>query len=202
MDFLEKLDMLIDLFDLNKNALSKLCGVPVTTISSFYSKGYSNIKPRTVQKIAGFFGVTVDYMLDETKDKPEYRPGELYGILLTVMAERKLHISDVAKACQLSELAIRTIIYDKQANASKDTLVQLSKGLGVPLETLMGHESLASSYQIIEAQHKFEQDMARFRIGLVAMGYIKEGETLTAEKMGVLKGIKNILDSVFGKPDI
>lgn len=49
----------------NKHTLSMACGIPYTTIDAWYKKGYSNAKLSTIQKLADFFGVTIDYLMRE-----------------------------------------------------------------------------------------------------------------------------------------
>lgn len=61
MNFLEKLDYLMKKKGLNKSKLSKLSGVPYTTIDGFYKKGYENTKISTIQKIALALDVSLDY---------------------------------------------------------------------------------------------------------------------------------------------
>lgn len=69
MNFLEKLDYLMDKEKINKNILSKKSGIPYTTLDGFYKKGYQNTKLSTVQKIANYFNVSLDYLIfDEITD--------------------------------------------------------------------------------------------------------------------------------------
>ncbi len=69
MDFLNKLDALMAVHGLNKHTLSIQCGVPYTTIDAWYKKGYNNAKLSTIQKLADFFGTTLDYLMrDEITD--------------------------------------------------------------------------------------------------------------------------------------
>lgn len=69
MDFLEKLDYLMDKEQINKNILSKNSGIPYTTIDGFYKKGYQNTKLSTIQKLANYFNVSLDYLIfDEITD--------------------------------------------------------------------------------------------------------------------------------------
>ena len=57
MDFLEKLDYLMEENHLNKNTLSKACNIPYTTIDGWYKKGYEGLKLTSLKKLSGFFGV-------------------------------------------------------------------------------------------------------------------------------------------------
>lgn len=70
MDFLEKLNYLMQEKEINKNVLSKESGVPYTTIDGFYKKGYQNAKLSTIKKLAEYFNTTLDYLMrDEIVDK-------------------------------------------------------------------------------------------------------------------------------------
>ncbi len=70
--FLDILNELMVKKGINKSILSKESGVPYTTIDGFYKKGCDNIKLSTLEKIADYFGVTIDYLLgkEETKKAP------------------------------------------------------------------------------------------------------------------------------------
>ena len=61
MDFLEKLDYLMEENHLNKNTLSKACNIPYTTIDGWYKKGYEGLKLTSLKKLSGFFGVPLDF---------------------------------------------------------------------------------------------------------------------------------------------
>lgn len=75
MTFTEKLDMLMVEKHLNKNTLSKSCGIPYTTIDGWYKKGVSDLKLSTLKKLTAYFDLSLDYWLDddivETKKVPE-----------------------------------------------------------------------------------------------------------------------------------
>ena len=66
MVFLEKIDVLMSERNLNKSTLSQKSGIPYTTIDGWYKKGYANAKLSTVQKLAAFFNVTLDFLLDDS----------------------------------------------------------------------------------------------------------------------------------------
>ena len=61
MNFLEKLDKLMEQKDLNKHSLSEYCGIPYTTIDGWYKKGYDNIRITTLKKLSDFFGTSLDF---------------------------------------------------------------------------------------------------------------------------------------------
>lgn len=69
MDFLEKLNDLMEKNHLNKSTLSKACNIPYTTIDGWYKKGYEGLKLTTLRKLAEFFGTTLDYWASE-EDEP------------------------------------------------------------------------------------------------------------------------------------
>lgn len=61
MNFLEKLDNLMIQHNLNKNSLSKACGIPYTTIDGWYKKGYDDLRLSTLKKLAAYFNTSLDY---------------------------------------------------------------------------------------------------------------------------------------------
>lgn len=70
MNFLDKLDQLMEDSGLNKNTLSQSSGIPYTTIDGWYKKGYNNAKLSSIQKIADYFHTTLDYLIrDDIADK-------------------------------------------------------------------------------------------------------------------------------------
>ena len=72
MNFLEKLDFLMERYGLNKRSLSQKSDIPYTTIDGWYKKGYEGLKLTTLRKIAEYFNTTLDYwILDEITD-PNY----------------------------------------------------------------------------------------------------------------------------------
>ncbi len=69
MDFLEKLNYLMKQNNLNKNTLSKSCGIPYTTIDGWYKKGYEGLKLTTLRKLADFFETSLDFWANDAQEK-------------------------------------------------------------------------------------------------------------------------------------
>lgn len=61
--FLEILTKLMNERGITKSTLAKESGIPYTTIDGFYKKGCENVKLSTLQKLAKYFGVTLDYLI-------------------------------------------------------------------------------------------------------------------------------------------
>lgn len=72
MNFLDKLNNLMDERGLNRNTLSVRSGIPYTTIDSFYKKGFENAKLSTIQKLADFFDTTLDYLMRDEISDPSF----------------------------------------------------------------------------------------------------------------------------------
>ena len=62
--FLEVLTKLMEERGITKSTLAKESGVPYTTIDGFYKKGCDNVKLSTLQKLAKYFGVSLDYLIN------------------------------------------------------------------------------------------------------------------------------------------
>lgn len=72
MDFIEKLDFLMDKYNLNKRTLSQKSGIPYTTIDNWYKRGYEGLKLTTLKKLNNYFNTKLDFwILDEVTD-PNY----------------------------------------------------------------------------------------------------------------------------------
>lgn len=77
MTFLEKLDYMMSVEQINKRGLSALSGVPYTTIDGLYKKGFENTKMQTIKKLAAALGVSLDYLMVDSIEDPEY--GKTFG---------------------------------------------------------------------------------------------------------------------------
>lgn len=66
MDFLDKLNVLMKTKNLNKSTLSKLSGIPYTTIDGWYKKGYESMKLSTLRKLSVFFNTTLDFWANDS----------------------------------------------------------------------------------------------------------------------------------------
>ena len=68
--FLNVLDSLMKSNGLNKHTLSIKSGIPYTTIDGFYRRGTANARLSTLKRLAEFFDVSLDYLVN----------GEIYSI--------------------------------------------------------------------------------------------------------------------------
>lgn len=71
VDFLDKLNYLMNENNLNKSTLSKACEIPYTTIDGWYKKGYEGLKLTTLRKLANYFGTSLDFWALEDIDVKE-----------------------------------------------------------------------------------------------------------------------------------
>lgn len=97
MNFLEKLNLLLESRSLNKHVLSQLSGIPYTTIDGWYKKGYEGAKLPTIQKLADFFGTTIDYLVRDEIDSVNY--GMQSNLNFSVG-----ELNHINKYCSLNEL--------------------------------------------------------------------------------------------------
>lgn len=63
-----------------------------------------------------------------------------YEILQSIMEEKNLRVSDVARLSGLTDSTVRSIIYRKNKTVALEVASKLSKGLNVPIERLNGDE--------------------------------------------------------------
>lgn len=70
MNFLDKLNLLMEKQHLNKNTLSKACNIPYTTIDGWYKRGYEELKLPTLKKLSNYFKVSLDYWANDDLLEP------------------------------------------------------------------------------------------------------------------------------------
>lgn len=63
MNFIEKLDMLMEKRGMRRSDLARGSGLPYTTIDGLFKKGADNLKLQTLRSIADYFGVSIDYLV-------------------------------------------------------------------------------------------------------------------------------------------
>lgn len=61
----DKLDYLMHERGITRGGLAKSTGIPYTTIVGFYEKGSDNIKLSNLQKLSSFFGVSLEYLVND-----------------------------------------------------------------------------------------------------------------------------------------
>ena len=66
--FLEILERLMKERNINKNVLANESGIPYTTIDGWWKKGYDNIRLSTLKKLAAYFNVSLDYLMDTSPE--------------------------------------------------------------------------------------------------------------------------------------
>ena len=76
MNFLEKLDYMMNKYNLNKHSFAKASGIPYTTVDGFYKKGFDGIRLSTLWKIAEYFNTTIDYFVKDNITDPNYDRSE------------------------------------------------------------------------------------------------------------------------------
>lgn len=70
MSITHKLDMLMKERNISKADLSRESGIPYTTIDGIYKKGSENTKLSTLKKLCCYFDCTLDFLTDESIEKP------------------------------------------------------------------------------------------------------------------------------------
>lgn len=66
--FLEILERLMKERNINKNVLANESGIPYTTIDGWWKKGFDNIRLSTLKKLAAYFNVSLDYLMDSSPE--------------------------------------------------------------------------------------------------------------------------------------
>ena len=70
MSFIERLELEMKRNNIaNKSELSRLSGIPYTTIDGFYKKGSDNIKLSTLKKLANCLHCSLDFLVDDSANE-------------------------------------------------------------------------------------------------------------------------------------
>lgn len=72
MDFLQKLDFLMDKYNLNKRTLALNSGIPYTTIDNWYKRGYDGMKISTLRILSDYFNTVLDFWIQDDISDPNY----------------------------------------------------------------------------------------------------------------------------------
>ncbi|HBI61697.1 MAG TPA: hypothetical protein DDY31_10895 [Lachnospiraceae bacterium] len=132
MDFLEKLDFLMNRYDLNKRSLSRKSEIPYTTIDNWYKRGYENLTLPTLRKLATYFNTTLDYWcLDEITD-PNYGKSSGFKVEYTEME----HIKKYRSLDTLGQSHVDTVLdweleRTTQAKEAANTIEHLQQHLAI-----------------------------------------------------------------------
>lgn len=119
MNFLEKLDFLMDKNKLNKKKLAEQSDVPYTTIVGWYKRSYSGITLSTFKKICDFFGVTMDSMARDEVTEIEYYNPKKKDLHITKDEEILIKCYRVADDLDKT-LALRAVNADQAIDARKE----------------------------------------------------------------------------------
>lgn len=133
MDFLRKLNYLMDREGLNKSTLSKSCGIPYTTIDGWYKKGYEGLKLTTLRKLSNFFGTSLDYWASEN-NLFDVQPDQLTESTFTKFKELKPEYQEyILKQIELLfELQQTEAKKAQKNNPSEDEYYKSNLFSGVP----------------------------------------------------------------------
>lgn len=63
MDFLDRLRAMMEKHGDNNSSLAKKSGIPYTTIDGLFKRGWEKAQVSTIQKICGYYNVSLDYMV-------------------------------------------------------------------------------------------------------------------------------------------
>lgn len=160
MDFLEKLDYLMDKYNLNKSTLSKSCDIPYTTIDGWYKRGYEGLKLPTLKKLSNYFEISLDYWADD--DLLEPIPPKINNLVLTERDESAL-LCDYRVLNESTKAYVRGVvkgfaISEKIANSKGETLA--------PPESDKSLDELIQAF--CESDPEYQQAIREFLEQLIA----------------------------------
>lgn len=137
MDFLEKLNYLMEENGLNKSSLAKACDIPYTTIDGWYKRGYEGLKLPTLRKLSDYFNLSLDYWADDEITKPIYKKSKM----LELTAKEIKLIQDYRFLSDESKSNVENIVNREAAMMRRLTIYQKELSKYNMLEPLKTKES-------------------------------------------------------------
>lgn len=93
MAITDKLDHLMNKHGLTRGSLAKSTGIPYTTIVGFYEKGSDNIKLSNLKKLSSFFGVSLEYLVNDNIAADDF-PSDSFSKKYAALTIAEQHIVD------------------------------------------------------------------------------------------------------------
>jgi transcriptional regulator with XRE-family HTH domain len=69
---IEKMQLMMEERDLTKADVAKGVDIPYTTLDSLFRRGFENARYPTLQKLAKFFDVSMEYLITDEEEDREY----------------------------------------------------------------------------------------------------------------------------------
>ena len=137
MNFIEKLNFLMERYGLNKRSLSQKSEIPYTTIDNWNKRGYENLTLPTLRKLARYFNTTLDYwFLDDITD-PNYGKTSGFKVEYSEMEHMKKYRS-------LDPYGQETVSYilDREAKRAAELIELKEKLPNVLIEAQENHNPI------------------------------------------------------------
>ena len=142
MNFIEKLDMLLEKHNMKKSDLSRGSNISYTTIDGLYKKGFENMKLQTLKAIADYFEVSIDYLVNDDFVEVEGADSE----------EQRL----MAKYRELDDMGKRAV--NASLNTHYDRVMKVKQALlageYIDIPYFEDKAAAGSGYQLNDAGHE------------------------------------------------
>ena len=69
MNFLDNLTELMNTYNMNRSDFAKAVGISISTVNSWYNRGYQNVSLSSLLKITNYFGITIEQLVYDDTNK-------------------------------------------------------------------------------------------------------------------------------------
>lgn len=112
----------------NRRQLSEYSGIPYSTITGFYAKGYDKMKMSTLKTLADCLNVSVDYLVRDEITDPNYGLSSPAAPVSDLTADETQLIDDYRSLNEQGQEYIRQTMYmAKQTHKKMPDLSNLEK---------------------------------------------------------------------------
>lgn len=181
--------------------VSKETGVSQPTLSE-WKKGTYTPKQDKLQKIADYFGVTLDYLMGNTHAE-EQTPSEtqnMYDVFMQLMEEKGVTAYRVAKDTGITQATLSRWKTGR-VSPSIETLQVLAEYFGVTIDYLMGNTPADRDIEEIDIAIELEEMMQKLKSdgSLMFDGNPASPEAIRSIKTALEMGLRYARDIEKGK---
>lgn len=69
MNFLDNLTYLMNSYNMNRSDFAKATGIAISTVNSWYNRGYENVSLKTLLKITDYFDISLEQLVYDDTNK-------------------------------------------------------------------------------------------------------------------------------------
>ena len=116
-NLLQKIDYMMERRGIkSKRQLAEMAGIPGSTLTSFYNKGYDKMKLSTLKMLAKSLGVSIDYLARDEITDPDYGISEHKNEKMDLTFDEQQLVTDYREFNAEGKEKVRDYVADLKHN--------------------------------------------------------------------------------------